>query len=115
MVNVIEVKTRKQRKQFVDFPTALYENCPYYVHPLRMDEINNFNPKKNVSYDDCETACFLAIEDGRDVGRIAAIIQKLYNEKGLSNLIFIDKKIGVDHHPHGPSDIDAAIKFIENK
>ena len=81
MIEIQEVKTKKQQKQFVDFPTALYENCPYYVHPLRMDEINNFNPKKNVSYDDCETACFLAIEDGRVVGRIAAIIQKLYNEK----------------------------------
>ena len=81
MIEIQEVKTKKQKKQFVDFPTALYENCPYYVHPLRMDEINNFNPKKNVSYDDCETACFLAIEDGRVVGRIAAIIQKLYNEK----------------------------------
>lgn len=43
------------------------------------------------------------------------VLEKLYNEKGLSNFIFIDKKIGVDHHPHGPSDIDAAIKFIENK
>ena len=81
MIEIQEVKTKSQQKQFVDFPTHLYENCPYYVHPLRMDELNNFNPKKNVSYEDCETACFLAIEDGRVVGRIAAIIQKLYNEK----------------------------------
>ena len=81
MIEIQEVKTKSQQKQFVDFPTALYENCEYYVHPLRMDELNNFNPKKNVSYEDCETACFLALEDGRVVGRIAAIIQKLYNEK----------------------------------
>lgn len=42
-------------------------------------------------------------------------LEKFYYEKGLDDLIFIDKKEGVDHHPHGPSDIDAAIKFIENK
>ena len=42
-------------------------------------------------------------------------LEKFYYEKGLDDLIFIDKKEGVDHHPHGPSDIETAIKFIENK
>lgn len=81
MIEIKKVTTKKDQKLFVDFPTKLYENCPQYVHPLRMDELNNFNPKKNVSYEDCDTACFLAFEDGRVVGRIAGIIQKLYNKK----------------------------------
>ncbi len=40
-------------------------------------------------------------------------LEKKYKESGLEGLLYIDKKIGVDHHPHGPSDIDFAINYIE--
>lgn len=40
-------------------------------------------------------------------------LERKYNDYGLSDLIYIDKKIGVDHHPHGPSDIDFVIKYFE--
>jgi len=80
MIEIVEVKTKKQQKLFVDFPTKLYDGCPQYVHPLRIDELNLFN-SKNASYEDCDAAYFLAYKDGKLAGRIAAIIQKLYNEK----------------------------------
>ncbi len=41
-------------------------------------------------------------------------LEKKYKDCGLENLLYIDKKIGVDHHPHGPSNIDFAIKYFEN-
>lgn len=41
-------------------------------------------------------------------------LEKKYRESGLEGLLYIDKKIGVDHHPHGPSDIDFAIKYFKN-
>ena len=31
MVEIIEVKTQKQIKQFIEFPLKLYKNCPYFV------------------------------------------------------------------------------------
>ena len=40
-------------------------------------------------------------------------IERAYKSNGLGNLLCLDKKIGVDHHPHGPSNIDNAIKFFE--
>lgn len=40
-------------------------------------------------------------------------LERKYKECGLENLLYIDKKIGVDHHPHGPTDIDFAIKYFE--
>jgi len=89
MIKVIEVKTRKQRKQFVDFPTKLYNGNDYYVHPLRMDEMDLFNPKKNVSYDECEIVFYLAYKDGRVAGRICGIVQKVFNAKtGSKNVRF---------------------------
>lgn len=42
-------------------------------------------------------------------------LEKKYKECGLEDLLYIDKKVGVDHHPHGPSDIDFAIKYLETK
>ena len=35
MIKIVEVKTRKEKNLFIDFPTRLYEGNKYYVHPLR--------------------------------------------------------------------------------
>ena len=56
MIEIIEVKTKKEIREFVDFPTKLYKGVKQYVHPLRFDEINNFNPKKNASLDELKEA-----------------------------------------------------------
>ena len=40
-------------------------------------------------------------------------LERIYKENGLDNLLYLDKKIGVDHHPHGPTEIDFAIKYFE--
>lgn len=87
MINVVEVKTRKQKKQFVDFPTKLYSGNNCYVHPLRMDEMALFDPKKNVSYDECEIVFYLAYKEGSVAGRICGIVQKVYNEKTCSKKV----------------------------
>lgn len=42
-------------------------------------------------------------------------LEKKYKECGLNSLLYIDKKVGVDHHPHGPTSINVAIKFLETK
>lgn len=81
MVEVREVKTRREFKKFVKFPTWLYRNDENYVPPFELDEFNLTNPKKNESFEDSEAAYFLAYRDGRVVGRIAGIICRLYNEK----------------------------------
>lgn len=81
MVEVREVKTKKEFKKFVKFPTKLYAGNPYYVPPMESDELNLTNPKKNASFHDAEAVYFLAYRDGKVVGRVAGLICKLYNEK----------------------------------
>ena len=84
MIEIKEVKTKKDIKIFVHFPHTLYKNNPNYVPFLNIDEINKFDEKKNESYEDCDVKCYLAYKNGEVVGRIAGIIQrlyKLYNEK----------------------------------
>ena len=81
MVEVREVKTRREFKKFVKFPTKLYKNSVFYVPPIELDEYNLTNPKKNASFEDTDAAYFLAYRDGKVVGRIAGLVCKLYNEK----------------------------------
>ena len=41
-------------------------------------------------------------------------LERAYKANGMEEYLYLDKKVGVDHHPHGPSDIDFAIKYFEN-
>lgn len=81
MIEIKEVVSKADIKKFVTFPHKLYKGNPNYVPFLDIDEFNKFNPKKNESYDDCIVKCFLAYKNNEVVGRIACIIQKLYNQK----------------------------------
>ena len=38
MVEIREVKGRKEIKRFIEFPLKMYKNNPYFVPPLYGDE-----------------------------------------------------------------------------
>ncbi len=80
MIQVVEVKSKREMRKFVDFPLRLYKNCPQQVPALYGDELALFD-KKNPYYYDSEARFFLAYKDGKVVGRIAGIISHAYNEK----------------------------------
>ena len=137
MVEIREVVTKKDIKNFVKFPHSLYKGNPYFVPNLDIDEIGKFDKNKNESYDDCDVKCFLAYRDGKVVGRIAGIIQKLYNMKTgekrvrfsrfdaiddeeVSNALFSSvekwakqKGMEIIHGPMGYNDLDREGLLIE--
>ena len=43
MIEVKEVKTKQQQKEFLEFPLRLYRDNPYYVPPLFMEEKKLFD------------------------------------------------------------------------
>jgi len=73
-LEIREVRTAKEMKAFVKFALKLYKNNPFHVPALTFDEVNTFNPKKNPAFEFCESACFVAVRDGKIVGRIAGFI-----------------------------------------
>lgn len=79
-VIIQEVKNCWQRYQFATFSNTLYKDCEAYCPRLVLDELNTFDPKKNPSYDVCESIQYLAYLDGKVVGRIAGIINRVANE-----------------------------------
>ncbi|MBO4573337.1 MAG: N-acetyltransferase [Clostridia bacterium] len=80
MINVHEVVTARDKREFLNFPLRLYKDCPYFVPPLYIDEKKIFSPKY-FYYDTCEAVYFLAERDNKTVGRISGILQKAHNEK----------------------------------
>lgn len=74
-------QTRSELKKYVDFGINLYADSPYYVPPLRMDEVNTLLPKENPAFDYCKAQSFMAYRDGEPVGRITAIINSVTNQR----------------------------------
>ena len=80
-VEVIKVETIKQLKEFVNYNYELYKNCPYAVPELYEDAVNTLRKDRNAAFEFCEADYFLAMRDGKIVGRVAAIINKRANER----------------------------------
>ncbi|MBK6794798.1 MAG: hypothetical protein IPG80_20145 [Anaerolineales bacterium] len=81
MLNLEKVDTenKKQVRRFVELPFRIYADCPQWVPPLNVDAYNQLNRKKHPFHEHSDVEFFLAVRDGRDVGRIAVIENKLYN------------------------------------
>ena len=81
-MTVKEVTTKKERREFFRFPLKLYKGNAYAVPQLISDENDEFNPAVNDAYSYAESKMFLCYDDnGKVVGRIAAILNKAYNAK----------------------------------
>lgn len=60
-------------KRFIAFPYDLHRDDPLWAPPLRRDVRTLLTPGRNPFFEHAEAAYFLALRDGRLVGRIAAI------------------------------------------
>ncbi|MBO5180387.1 MAG: GNAT family N-acetyltransferase [Paraprevotella sp.] len=80
VVTIKRVSGRKELKTFIRFNYELYKDCPCAVPDFLEDTLDTFNPKKNPAFEFCEAEFFLAMRDGRIVGRIAVIINHKANE-----------------------------------
>jgi hypothetical protein len=79
-VEVKEVKSRKEFKDFLFLPGKIHHSHSDWVPPIYSQEWDYFNPQKNraFSYSDCVLA--LAYMNGKTVGRIMGIINNRCNE-----------------------------------
>ncbi|MEI6385302.1 MAG: hypothetical protein WCQ50_01620 [Spirochaetota bacterium] len=79
------VESRRDRKAFVKFPIGLYRDNPCYVPTLVFDDLNTLDPAKNPAFEFCEAALWLALRDGKVVGRVAGIANRRFVEKWGKN------------------------------
>ena len=89
MVEIREVRTRSELRKFVNYPNVLYRDVPQFIPAFYGDDLDDWNPKKNPAFSYCEAKCWLALQDGKVVGRIGAILSRRANEKwGLNRMRF---------------------------
>ena len=79
-IEVRTVKTRGDRKQFIEFPWKIYEGDPNWVPPLAMDYKKLLTPGKHPYYEHGEVEFFMVFKDGRLAGRMTAHTNALHNE-----------------------------------
>lgn len=80
LTGVTFVSTEAEKKQFLQFPYTHYRGDQYWVPPLLMEQKKLLDTRRNPFYKQAEIALFLAEQDGKPAGRIAAIIDHRFNE-----------------------------------
>jgi GNAT superfamily N-acetyltransferase len=84
-ITIHQVKTKSDLRKFIHLPAKIHKNHPNWVPPIYMDEWPFFNPKKNRTFNYCDTILLLASQNGEVVGRIMGIINHKYNEAKNEN------------------------------
>jgi hypothetical protein len=79
-LTVCEVTDHKQLDQFIRLPRRLYRDDPNWVCPLYLEQKERFS-RKNPFFQHGRWRAWLAVLDGRPVGRISAQIDELHLEK----------------------------------
>lgn len=137
MLEIKEVQTKRQMREFLKFPFTLYKNHPYWVPPIYSDEKNTLDKNKNSAFESAKVRFWLAYEDGKVAGRVAAIFLEKYEEKWGQRrlrfgwLDFVDSKdvafalldavwtwarqleVSAVHGPMGFNDLDKEGMLIE--
>lgn len=75
-LQIIPVAGKALLRRFIRLPARLHANDPNWVTPLEMEREEAFSPKKNPLFRTTEVQFWLAVREGRDVGRISAQIER---------------------------------------
>jgi GNAT superfamily N-acetyltransferase len=81
-VDIIPVETSRDLRRFIDLPWQIYDRTKYpqWVPPLRIAVRDALNTKSNPFYRTAGRQLFLALRNGKPVGRIAAIDNRAHTE-----------------------------------
>ncbi len=114
MIEIKEVKTKKQIKQFIEFPLKLYKGNPYFVPPLYSDEKKLFR-SDYVYYDQAKAVYYNAYDNGKMVGRISGILQLAANEKWNRKRVRFTRFDSIDDQSVADALFDAVEKWAIEK
>ena len=87
-VEIVEVASASQLKKFITYPNELYQDDPNYVAPLISERLEFFDKTKNPFYQTATTKEYLAIRDGKIVGRIGTCVNYAHNQLHLEKVGF---------------------------
>jgi hypothetical protein len=82
-MNVQEVTSPRQAKEFLQLPSKLYKNEPRWIRPLDVDVESVFDKEKNKTFRHGECTRWILINDKNEtIGRVAAFVNQKTVKKG---------------------------------
>jgi len=114
-IEKIDTDNKGQVKRFVRLPFHLYKDCLQWVPLLDIDAFTYLNRKKHPFHEHSEVDFFLAVRDGQDVGRIATIENRPFNQYHKTkeaNFYFFDCE---NDHEAASSLFDTACEWARNR
>jgi hypothetical protein len=76
-IDIVPVGSRAELERFIRLPMRLNAGDPNYIAPLLMERREALSPKTNPFFAHADVQFWLAVRNGRDVGRISAQIDHL--------------------------------------
>ena len=114
MITIREAKTKREQREFLNFPLKLYADNPNFVPPLYGDEKKIF--RSDYVYNDvCEAVYYNAYRDGKIVGRISGILQKAANEKNNERRVRFTRFDAIDDQEVATALFDAVEAWARQK
>lgn len=84
-MEIIEVKTKRDLKKFIDLPWTIYKDYPQWSPPLKMDIYSRLDPHQHPFYLHGWATKLLAIDGDRVLGRILVADDPRFNEENKTN------------------------------
>ena len=85
-IEVSEVTSRRERDDFIKFQWQIYANDPAWVPPLIIERKAFLDRKRHPFYRHGQAALFIALKNGKIVGRIMASDDPNYNSLHKTNV-----------------------------
>jgi len=79
-IEKVDTSSKDQVRRFVRIPFSLYANHPQWVPPLFVDSEMYLNRQKHPFYEHSDADFFIAIKDGKDVGRLSVLENRRFNQ-----------------------------------
>lgn len=79
-IEKIDTRNRSQVRRYINIPFRLYKDHPQWVPPLYLDAELQLNRDRHPFYEHSTADFFIASRQGKDIGRIAALENRHFNE-----------------------------------
>ncbi len=114
-IDITEVMTQAQLREFIRLPLRLYRNNVFYVPHLMADRKKFFNKNKNPFFKHARVKHFLAVRNGSVVGRISGIVNDLHNEFHNEKTGFFGFFDCIDDSETASGLFNAAVEFVRSE
>lgn len=115
MKRIVAVNGKSKLKEFIDFPHDLYKSDSNYVPELFIAQRDLLTPGKHPFYEHSNLQLFLAEEDGKVIGRIAAIQNKNHNDTNQNTDGFFGFFECINDQEAADLLLGAAAKWLEER